>query len=166
MQTRLVGEIYTWLQYARHQPASVETQPNFVFFQFSTGNPSLSARWLVELKVSKPAAGKIQIAIPSLIPKSAFRAPGKASSVICRIASVVIDVENKEAVGNAQNEVSYTLNQEKVAAQKIIQELPMPAGSLLITALCLDFFTTKNQLRIPTNDKLYKTSQVIYAVHN
>ena len=166
MQTRLVGEIYTWLQYARHQPASIETQPNFVLFKFSTGSPALSARWLVELKVSKPAAGEIQIAIPSFIPKSAFRSPAKANAVICRIASVVIDVENKKAVGNAQNEISYTLDQEKVAVQKIIQELPMPAGSLLITALCLDFSTTRNQLRIPTNDKLYKTSQVIYAVHN
>ena len=166
MQTRLVGEIYTWLQYARHQPASIETQPNFIFFKFSTGNPCLSARWLVKLKVNKPAAGQIQIVIPSFIPKSAFRAPAKANSVTCRIASVVIDVENKKEVGNAQNEVSYTLDRKKVAAQKIIQELPMPAGSLLITALCLDFFSTKNQLRIPTNDKLYKTSQVIYAVHN
>ena len=77
MQTRLVGEIYSWLQVARHQPASVVTQPDFVYFQFSTGNPGLSARWLVELKVSKPADGQIQIAIPSFIPKSAFRAPGK-----------------------------------------------------------------------------------------
>src|SRR5258708_30609584 len=42
MQTRLVGEIYKWLQVARHQPASIETQPNFVSFQFSTGNPGLS----------------------------------------------------------------------------------------------------------------------------
>jgi hypothetical protein len=36
MQTSLVGEIYTWLQGARYQPASAETQPNFVFFQLGT----------------------------------------------------------------------------------------------------------------------------------
>ena len=166
MQTRLVGEIYTWLQVARHQPASAVTQPNFVFFQFSTGNPGLSARWLVKLTVSSPADGQIQIAIPSFIPKSAFRAPAKASSVICRIASVIIDVENKKEIGNAQNEISYTLDQKKVAAQKIIQELPMPAGSLLITGLCLEFCTTRMNQMIPTNDKLYKPSQIIYAVHN
>jgi hypothetical protein len=166
MQTRLVGKIYKWLQVARHQPASTETQPTFVFFQFSTGNPGLSARWLVELKVSRLTDGQIQIAIPSFIPKSAFRAPGKASSVICRIASVVIDVENKKEIGTAENEISYTLDQNKVAAEKIIQELPMPSGSLLVTGLCLDFTTTRHKLRVPTNDKLYKTSQIIYAVHN
>src|SRR5882757_8182548 len=36
MQTRLVSEIYSWLQYARHQPASVATQPQFGVFRFST----------------------------------------------------------------------------------------------------------------------------------
>jgi hypothetical protein len=166
MQIRLVGKIYKWLQVARHQPASAETQPTFVFFQFSTGNPVLSARWLVELKVSRPADGQIQIAIPSFIPKSAFRAPAKASSVMCRIASVVIDVEKKKEIGTAQNEISYTLDQQKVAAQKIIQELPMPVGSLLITALCLEFCTTHMHRKVPTNNKLYKPCQIIYAVHN
>ena len=166
MQTRLVGEIYTWLQGARLQPASVVTQPDFINFKFSTGNPALSARWLVALTVSKPADGQIQIAIPSFIPKSAFRPPKKASSVICKIASVVIDIEKKKDIGAAKNEISYTLDQKKVEAQKIIQELPMPAGSLLITALCLEFCTTYGDQKIPTKDKLYKPSQIIYAVHN
>jgi hypothetical protein len=166
MQTRLVGEIYSWLQYARHQPASNITQPTFGFFRFSTDSPALSARWRVELKVSRPISGQIQIAIPSFIPKSAFRAPARASSVVCRIASVVIDVEKKKEIGSAQDEISYTLDQKKVAAQKIIQELSMPAGSLLVTGLCLKYFTKRDQIMVPTTDKLYKPSQFIYAVHN
>ena len=166
MQTRLVGEIYKWLQVARQQTASVVTQPDFLSFKFSTGNPALSARWFVALKVSKLAEGQIQIAIPSFVPKSGFRGPKKASSVVCRIASVVIDVEKKIDIGTAKNEISYTLDQKKVEAQKIIQELPMPAGSLLITALCLEFCTSIGDNRIPTNDKLYKPSQIIYAVHH
>ncbi len=166
MQTRLVGEIYTWLQVARLRPSSVLTQPAFVYFQFSTGNPGLGARWFVELKVSKPADGQIQIAIPSFIPKSAFRAPRKANSVICRIASVVIDVEKKKEIGTAKNEIIYLLNHIKVEAQKIIQELPMPAGSLLITAMSLEFCTTLMNEQVPTKDKLHKPSEIIYAVHH
>ena len=78
----------------------------------------------------------------------------------------MIDVEKKKEIGTAKNEISYTLDHKKVEAQKIIQELPMPAGSLLITALCLEFCTTRMNQMVPTNDKLYKPSQIIYAVHN
>jgi hypothetical protein len=79
---------------------------------------------------------------------------------------VVIDVEKKKEIGTAQNEISYMLDQKKVAAQDIIQELPMPGGSLLITALCLEFCTIRTYQKVQTNDKLFKPSQIIYAVYN
>jgi len=166
MQFSLVGEIYTWLQRARHQPASKITQPQFGFFQFSTASPALSARWLVDLKVSQPVHGQIKIAIPSFIPKTNFRAPASATGVVCRIASMVIDVENKKEIGSTQNEISYTIDKNKVPAQNIIQELPMPAGSLLVTGLCLEYFVVRHQLKVQTHDKIFKPSQIIYAVHN
>jgi hypothetical protein len=166
MQTRLVGEIYTWLQYARHQPSSIETQPQFGFFRFSTDSPGLSARWRLDLEVSRPATGQIQIAIPSFIPKSAFKAPAIATGVVCRIASVVINVENKKEIGSAQNEISYTLDKNKVAAQNIIQELAMPAGSLLVTGMCLEYFVVRQQRTVKTKDKLFQPSQIIYAFYN
>jgi hypothetical protein len=166
MHTRLVGQIYTWLQTARNKPASDDTQPNFNLFQFTTGNPSLSARWNIALKVSKISPGQIQIAIPSFIPKSAFRAPASASSVTCRIASVVIDIEKKMEIGRAQDEINYTLDQKKVEAQKIIQELTMSPGSLLVTGMCLEFFTTRMHQKVLTREKLYKPSHIIYAVHS
>jgi hypothetical protein len=166
MHTRLVGKIYTWLQTARNKPASAYTQPDFDLFQFTTGNPALSARWNIDLTVSTLSPGQVQISIPSFIPMSAFKAPALASSVACRIASVVIDVEKKKEIGRAQDEIIYALDQKKVAAQKIIQELPMPPGSLLVTGLCLEYFTTRMHQRVPTTKKLYKPSHIIYAVHN
>jgi hypothetical protein len=167
MQTRLVGEIFNWLQLARHQPASAINQPIFLDrFHFSSESPSLSARWKLKFEVSSPASGQIQIAIPSFIPISAFKAPASTAAVVCRIASVVIDVENKKEIGSAQNEISYTLDQNEVAAQNIIQELPMPAGSLLVTGMCLEYIVVRQQRRVPTNDKLFKPSEIIYAVHN
>jgi hypothetical protein len=166
MQTRLVGEIYTWLQNARHEPASNDNQPKLDHFFFSSDSPGMSSRWKVNYEVSKPATGQIQIAIPSFIPKSAFRTPAGASAVICKIASVVIDIENKEELGSDKNEISYELDQNRVPAQKIIQELPMPAGSLLITGMCLEYIVNRQQRTVPTNDKLFKPSQIIYAVYN
>ncbi len=166
MQTRLVSEIFNWLQYARHQPASAATQPTLGRFRLSSESPTLSARWKVKFEVSSPASGQIQIAIPSFIPKTAFRAPARTTAVVCRMASVVIDVENKKKIGSAQNEISYTLDKDKVAVQNIIQELPMPKGSLIVTGMCLEYFLGRNQRMVQTNDKLFKPSQIIYAVYN
>jgi hypothetical protein len=165
MQTRLVGEIYSWLQVSRHQPASVETQPVLDRFLFSN-SPGLSARWKVYFEVSRPKSGQIQIAIPAFIPKLSFRTPAGTSEVICKIASVVIDVENKIELGKAQTEISYTLDQNTVPAQKIIQDLPMPKGSLLITGMCLAYIVNRHQRAVPTKDKLFKPSQIIYSVYN
>jgi hypothetical protein len=166
MQTRLVGEIYQWLQFARHEPASATTQPTLDHFLFSSESPALSARWKLKFEVSSPASGQIQIAIPSFIPKPAFKAPANAAAVVCRIASVVIDVENKKEIGSAQNEIPYTLDQNKVAARNIIQEIPMPAGSLLVTGMCLEYFQIRQKRTVQTKDKLFKPSQIIYAVYN
>jgi hypothetical protein len=166
MQTRLVGEIFTWLQIARHEPASAETQPGFDHFQFSAGSPILANRWDVKFKVSSPLSGQIQIAIPSFIPKTSFKTPAGAGAVVCRIASVVIDVENKKELGSAQSEIIYQLDRNKTEAQNIIQELPMAKGSLLVTGMCLEYFVERSKRSVPTKDKLFKPSQIIYAVYN
>ena len=166
MQTRLVGEIFAWLQNARHEPASPETQPTLDQFKFSAGSPILANRWDAKFKVSIPEPGQIQIAIPSFIPKNSFKVPAGTDIVVCRIASVVIDVEDKKDIGSAQNEIIYKLDRNKTDAQKIIQELPMPKGSLLVTGMRLEYFVDRYSRNVPTKDKLYKPSQIIYSVYN
>jgi hypothetical protein len=165
MQTRLVGEIYQWFQNARHQPASKTNQPSLVGFKFSE-SPGFSSRWTAKFEVSSPASGQIEIAIPSFIPKSAFLAPPNATAVICKIATVVIDIVNKEKLRSTKNEISYDLDQNRVPAQKIIQELPMPPGSLIITGMCLEYIVDRHHNSVPTNDKLFKPSRIIYSVYN
>jgi hypothetical protein len=108
----------------------------------------------------------LQIAIPSFIPKTAFKAPAGSGAVACRIASVVIDVENKEGIGSAQYEIIYKLNRNKTEAQNIIQELPMLKGTLLVTGMCLEYIVDRYKRTVPTKDKLFKPSQIIYAVHH
>lgn len=165
MQTRLVGEIFTWLQKARHEPASAATQPTLDKFKFSA-SPILTNRWNAKLKVSSPTSGQVQIAIPSFIPKTSFKVPSGAGAVACRIATVVIDIEDKKEIGNAQNEIIYKLDRNKVEAENIIQELSMPQGSLLVTGMCLKYFVDRYKRTLPTKDKLYKPSQIVFAVYN
>jgi hypothetical protein len=166
MQTRLVGEIFTWLQFARHEPASALTQPTFDQFQFSTGIPILANRWNAKFMISSPVSGQILIAIPSFIPKTSFKAPTGAGAVICKIASVVIDVEDKKELGRAQSEIIYTLDRNKTEAQNIIHALPIPKGSLLVTGMCLEYVVEQYKRMVPTKDKLFKPSQIIYSLFN
>jgi hypothetical protein len=165
MHTRLVGLIYSWLQLARHSPASNATQPSFHEFKFNSVGAGLSARLNFKIKITQPASGQIQIFIPSLVPKNAFRAPKRAMTVVCKIASVVIDIEKKEAIGIAEDEISYDLNDKKVEAKNIIQTLPKKAGTLLLTGLCLEYVTMRGYNRVKVNDKQFQPSQFIYTVH-
>jgi hypothetical protein len=165
MQTGLVREIFVWLQFARKEPASPTTQPRLEDFNFSTGCPVLSSRWNTKFKITNPLPGQLQIAIPSFIPKSSFKAPRRTTTVVCKIASVVIDVEKKEEIGTAQNEIRYSMDNNKVAAENINQNLLMPKGSLVVTGMCLEFSTTKRLTSTPTKDKLYQPSQIVYAVY-
>lgn len=165
MQTGLVRAIFEWLQFARNEPASSATQPRLDGFKFSIASPVLSSRWAANFKITSPASGQIQIAIPSFIPKSSFKAPPRTTQVSCKMASVVIDVENKKEIATAENEIVYSMDNNKVAAENIIQRLPMPKGSLLVTGMCLEFSVLRRLIKVPTRDKLYQPSQIVYAVY-
>lgn len=165
MHTRLVGLIYSWLQLARHRQASKVTQPDFQLFKFNSVGPGVKARLNFEIKISQPVSGQIQISIPSLIPSEAFRAPKRASAVVCKFASVVMDIEGKKEIGNAKDEIVYDLNEKRVEAKNIIQALPKKAGTLLLTGLYLEYITMSGIYRVPVNDKQFQPSQFIYAVH-
>jgi hypothetical protein len=165
MQTNLVREIFEWLQFARNQPASSMTQPHLDRFNFSTGSPQLSSRWKAKFDVSSTVPGQLQITIPSFVPKTSFIAPGRTTNIVCKIASVVIDVKNKVEIARATNKISYVMDKNKVDGQVIVQDLPMPKGSLLVTGMCLEFSIPQRQTLVPTKDKLFQPSQIVYAVY-
>ncbi len=165
MQTNLVRELFDWLQVARNEHASTETQPHLDLFKFSTESPQLSSRWRANIDVRSPVSGQLQISVPSFIPKTSFIAPPRTSNIVCKIASVVIDLKNKIEIASCINEISYTMDKNKVDNEVITQLLPMPKGSLLVTGMCLEFAISQRQQLVPTKDKLFQPSQIIYAVY-
>lgn len=166
MQTNLVREIFEWLQIARNQPASSVTQARLEGFNFSTESPLLSSRWKIKVDVSSLTAGQLQIKIPSFVPKTSFIAPARTTNIVCKIASVVIDVKNKVEIASVTNKISYVMDKNKVESQAIVQDLPMPKGSLLVTGMCLEFSISQRQTAVPTKDKLFQPSQIVYAVYS
>jgi hypothetical protein len=166
MQTSLVREIFEWLQFVGNQSTSSTTQPQLEGFNFSAGSPQLSSRWKAKIELSNAVTGQLKITIPSFVPKTSFIAPGRTTNIVCKIASVVIDVKNKIEIASATNEISYSMDKNKVDSQVIIQNLPMPKGSLLVTGMCLEFSISKRQTLVLTKDKLFQPSQIIYAVYN
>jgi hypothetical protein len=110
-------------------------------------------------------SGQLQIVIPSFVPKASFIALGRTTNINCKIASVVIDVKNKTEIASATNKISYAMDKNKVDSQVIVQDLPMPKGSLLIVGMCLEFSISLRQTAVPTKDKLFQPSQIVYAVY-
>ncbi len=166
MQNKLVSTIFEWLTVVNHQKASPTNQPDFDNFKFSPDSPGMSRRWQIKCDVSIPTPGLIKLSIPSFIPNEAFVMPEDTAEIVCRIASVSVDVENKKVVDKAINEIRYKPDANKVAAHQIFQEVDMPPGSLLVTGMSLEFLVRKYHRIDPTNEKAFKPSQIILTAYH
>jgi len=93
MQSRLVAEIFSWLQLVGNRPAAENNQPSFDFlFSLNSEAPRLSSRWNVKVQVTNPSPDILQISIPAFIPNQAIKAPPNAVEVICKIATTIIAI--------------------------------------------------------------------------
>ena len=144
MHGRLVAEIFTWLQIVQDRPAAKNNQPKFDFlYSLNSEAPELSSRLNVEVRVLNPTPGMLEIWVPAFIPKQAIIAPPEAIEVICRIATTVIDIKNIKMLGKYKAEIIYSLDDNEAPGQTIPIELPMPAGSLVVTGLSLVYAVDK-----------------------
>jgi hypothetical protein len=166
MQSRLVAEIFAWLQRVGNRPAAANNQPSFDFlFSLNTEAPRLSNRWNVKVQVINPSPGILQITIPAFIPNQAIVAPPDAVEIICKIATTVIDIVNIERMGKHKTEIIYPFEDQEAAEQIIPVQLPMPPGSLVVTALSLVYIANKyDSKEVITNDS-FAPSKIIHMIY-
>ena len=166
MQSRLVAEIFGWLQRVDNRPAAENNQPSFDFlFSLNSEAPRLSNRWKVKVEVTNPFPEILQISIPAFIPNQAIVAPPNAVEVICKIATSVIDIVNIDGIGKHKTEIIYPLDDKEVAEQTISVQLPMPPGSLVVTALSLVYIADKyDSKEVITNDS-FARSKIIHMIY-
>jgi hypothetical protein len=166
MQTKLVKEVFSWLQVARDAGTSDEYQPkSLVGFDFSPESPGLKRRWKMNSPIIHSLPGQLQIIIPTLTPKKSFQAPAHTADVVCKIATVVIDVENKTELYSYTKDLIFPYNDMEVAGQTIIQELPPPNKFLILTGIAIEYLVIEYKNKKGTTDKMYQPSEIVHAMY-
>jgi hypothetical protein len=166
MQTKLVKEVFSWLQLSGDQKPSEEFQPiSLLGFKFSLESPSLTSKWKIGSPTIHFLPGILQIDIPTLTPKRSFQAPTNTEDVVGKIATVVIDVENKTMVYSFTKEIIFPFNNTEVAGQTIMQQLPPPNKFLLLTGMAIEYLVVNYDKKNGTTDKNFTPSAIVHAMY-
>lgn len=165
MQTKLVAQVFDWLQRINGPPPYNQPQKDFIDFNFSPGNPGLERRLLVPFGITMDSPAELQITIPALIPREAFRAPARTADIVCKIANVVIDPVNLKKIDASLNEIIFHFDNIPVASQIITKALPTDAGKILIlTAMALEYHLTVARSGSPVIDNKNTPAQMVHAI--
>ncbi len=166
MQIRLVGVVFQWLNQLVDSKSNSGVQPgDLSMFSFTEKGQSVRGRWKISFNVDNPTAGLVEINIPAFTPVKDFISPPKSVSVVCKIASVTIDVKSGRMLGKSNTELIFNLDSESVAAQKIPQQLPTPEGCLIVTGMRLVFMNSKFANADPNSNKAYMPSEIVDAMY-
>lgn len=166
MQNRLVGVIFTWMQTKRDLEMSSEKESVFYDrFSFTSKGPYLGTRWKVRPEVNYSSSGLLQMKIPAFVPKKAIAAPASAADVVCKIATVAVDVNGAKETGQYQTEVVFHYDDKEVAAQTIDLKLPTPQGSLIVTAVSLEYSLAKYKSGRSDLNKAFILSEIIHTIY-
>ncbi len=165
MQTRLVTAVYRYFQSVEGlNPESVNDLPYINGFQFTTGC-TLAERWKVALTIDRDASGVLQLHIPAFVPSTNISAPAGTVSVICQIAAAGFDRNTGIATGGFSTSLRFEYNNVEIPAQVIPLPLPMPAGSVITTAISLQYQMMKNDHEVPVNKKAFMPAGIVSAMY-
>jgi len=166
MQTRLVSMVFQWLNQLEKVKSVSGSQPlDLGSFSFMEKGISVHRRWKVNLQINHSPAGPLEAKISGFTPNKAFEAPANSAAVICRLAIATIDVVTGTLLGEFYNEMGYDLNSKPVAAQTLPVNLPTPKGSLIVTAMKLDFMKSINGHQQPNTNKAFMPSEIMDAIY-
>ena len=165
MQTRLVSAIFRWLKSSTGntlQPCN--DVPYVSNYQFTEGY-TVNERWKVALQVNHSSGGMIEVTIPAFNPAAAISAPANTVSVTCRISAAGCNINNGAATGSCNTSLNFDYNDKEVPAQIVSLPLEMPAGSLVITAISLEYKYIKNGHLQKTANKAFMPAGIVSAMY-
>jgi len=165
MQTRLVSAIYGYLRSIGNAlPEQVDQLAHIDGFQFTTGCTILE-RWKVRLTVSRQAEGGLQLHIPAFTPAKNISAPAETVAVVCGISAGGFDRTTGNPTGGFSTSLRFEYNSDEVAAQVIPVPIPTPQGSVIVTAISLEYKMMKNGHKVPVNKKAFMPSGIVSATY-
>jgi len=164
MQTRLVSTLFQWLRSGYDPLGPCDPVPFVSNFQFTEGY-SVRDRWRVDLQVTNPATNMLQLTIPAFVPESRMSAPAGTIRVKCHIAAAGCHVENRQATGGFLTSLDFDYNDTQIPEQIISLPLSTVVGTLVLTAISLEFLFIKNGHLQKTANKAFMPAGVVSAMY-
>jgi hypothetical protein len=144
MQIRFCGVIAKWLGQSNADTLIPDDAvPYISTFSFTTGY-SFSERFKVPVTISQPQDHLIIVNIPSFIPAVQISAPAGTGSVTLVISVAGCLIKIGEVTGSETHSMVIPYNDSTIQAQAFEFHVPMPAGSLTVTAARLFYNAVEN----------------------
>ncbi|MGN6531292.1 MAG: hypothetical protein ACTHK0_06035 [Ginsengibacter sp.] len=164
MQTRLVSDLFSWLRSGLDPQQPCDPVSFLNDFNFTYGD-TVAERWRVSLEVTKIAGGMLQMKIPAFVPAKNILAPAGTVTVKCHIATGGYDLKHGGATGGFSTSLKFIYNNEPVAEQIISLPTPTPSGSLIVTAVSLEYFFNKNSNLQKSMNKAFMPAGIVKAMY-
>ena len=164
MQTRLVSALLLWL-HKSYEAGTPCAEVRFINgFQFTEGY-TIKERWHVALEVSQPKEGLLELKIPAFVPMKKMSAPIGTIKVKCDIAVAGFNMESGEPGDGISTSIFYDFNEVEVAQRIVPLPVTTTPGSLVVTAICLQFMITSIMDLEQMKEKGFIASQVVSAMY-
>jgi hypothetical protein len=164
MQTRLSSSIYKWLKEGKgNVPFAADHLPFIEGYQFTEEGYTLAERFRLPLQIINSTDGLLQINMPAFVPTQSITAPPGTVSVVCNFTAVGCLPDNPEITGSASQLLTFDYNDNPVGAQTLSLLLPTVPGSLLITAMAVNYLVAGQGLQ-PSTRKGFRPAAIVRAM--
>jgi hypothetical protein len=163
MQSRFSGAIAWWLGVSEAGTLpSLETLPFVSVFNFST-HAVLSERCKVPFSVNHPREHLLTIHINAFAPAARISAPAGTQSVEIIFSVAGCLLQSGEVTGSHTISLSYPYNHMAVPAQVLSFPVPMPPGSITVTAARIIYTGLKNNQLTIIGDPAFTPAGIVDA---
>ena len=158
MQGKMASAMMGWLK--RHHTSPAEKGDHTEAFGKCMLSKSsfLTERWKNRITFSHATDGIVSITIPEFIPGELLPVTAQASYVLCVIVVAGVAVDTGELTESWLKEISFKHNHTVVPAQTIDLPLEAAAGSLIVTAMSLEFHTGSTGMSL---DARYRPAGIV-----
>ena len=146
MQSRFSGAIARWLSLSNVDELPPCNAASYIStFQFTTG-ATFNERFKVPVFVNQPQSNLITVGIDAFVPTLKIAAPANTVSVNCIISVAGCVLKSGTATGSVTHSITIPYNHAEIPAQIFEFHIPVPAGSLTVTAARLEYNVIQNNV--------------------
>ena len=163
MQSRFSGAIAKWLalQEVSTMP-SCEDVPYIGSFAFANCI-TFKERFKVPVIISHAADNVITISIDAFVPAMAISVPVQTVTVALVISVAGCLLQSGDITGGQTLNLRFPYNDTPVDAQELAFPLPLPGGSLTVTAARLIYRGKENNMATKINDATFTSAGILNA---